>query len=251
MLHCTIRTGVNVFWCAFTSWKLFVVGPFLRHPPNLSCSLLCVCIGNFQVKEDEMSRACNTNGGEDECKVGKPEGKRPLGMPRCTWVDNIKIDLGAIGLDGMDWINLAQDRDQWRALVRTVMNLRVGSESELYYEPTVSRPVVSWNKAPIWGLRPDFYYCLTITGFWYGAPSLMRGRVCLLQCTMYNIQYILLSQIWDQFPVFISPKNRVARLYPKALGIMFLAPSGSIKCWEVIELLYNWQLLKKGSTSWS
>jgi hypothetical protein len=57
--------------------------------------------------------------------VGKPEGKRPLGRPRRWWVDNIKIDLREIGWDGMDWIDLAQDRDQWRALVNTVMNLRV------------------------------------------------------------------------------------------------------------------------------
>jgi hypothetical protein len=57
--------------------------------------------------------------------VGKPEGKRPLGRPRCRWVDNIKIALRETGWDGMDWINLAQDRDQWRALVNTVMNLRV------------------------------------------------------------------------------------------------------------------------------
>jgi hypothetical protein len=57
--------------------------------------------------------------------VGKPDGKRPLGRPRRRWVDNIKIDLGEIGWDGMDWIYLAQDRDQWRALVNTVMNLRV------------------------------------------------------------------------------------------------------------------------------
>jgi hypothetical protein len=57
--------------------------------------------------------------------VGKPEGKRPLGRPRCRWVDNIKMDLGEIGWDGMDWIKLAQDRDQWRAVVNTVMNLRV------------------------------------------------------------------------------------------------------------------------------
>jgi hypothetical protein len=56
--------------------------------------------------------------------VGKPEGKRPLGRPRCRWVDNIKIDLREIGCDGMDWTDLAQDRDQWRALVNTVMNLR-------------------------------------------------------------------------------------------------------------------------------
>jgi hypothetical protein len=56
--------------------------------------------------------------------VGKPEGKRPLGRPRCRWVDNIKMDLIEIGWDGRDWIELAQDSDQWRALVNTVMNLR-------------------------------------------------------------------------------------------------------------------------------
>jgi hypothetical protein len=57
--------------------------------------------------------------------VGKPEGKRPLGRPNRTWLDNIKIDLREIGWDGMDWIDLVQDRDRWRTLVNTVMNLRV------------------------------------------------------------------------------------------------------------------------------
>jgi hypothetical protein len=57
--------------------------------------------------------------------VGKPEGKSTLGRSRCRWVDNIKIDLGEIGCDGVDWISVAQDRDQWRAFVNTVMNLRV------------------------------------------------------------------------------------------------------------------------------
>jgi hypothetical protein len=57
--------------------------------------------------------------------VGKPEGKRPLGRSRRRWVDNIKTDLREIEWDDMDWIVLAQDRDQWRALVNTVMNLRV------------------------------------------------------------------------------------------------------------------------------
>jgi hypothetical protein len=56
--------------------------------------------------------------------VGKPEGKRPLGRPRRRWVDNIRMDLREIGWDGMDWIDLAQNMDQWRALVNTVMNLR-------------------------------------------------------------------------------------------------------------------------------
>jgi hypothetical protein len=57
--------------------------------------------------------------------VGKPERKRPLGRPRSRWEDNIKIDLREIRWGGMDWIDLAQDRDQWKALVNTVMNLWV------------------------------------------------------------------------------------------------------------------------------
>jgi hypothetical protein len=57
--------------------------------------------------------------------VGKPEGKRPLGRPRRRWVNNIKMDLGEIGWDGIYWIDLAEDRDQWRALMNTIMNLRV------------------------------------------------------------------------------------------------------------------------------
>jgi hypothetical protein len=57
--------------------------------------------------------------------VGNPEGKGPLGRPRRRWVNNIKMDLREIGWDGMDRFKLAQDRDQWRALVNTVMNLWV------------------------------------------------------------------------------------------------------------------------------
>jgi hypothetical protein len=57
--------------------------------------------------------------------VGKPKGRRLLGRPRRRWVDNIRMDLREIGWDDVDWIDLAQDRDQWWALVSTVMNLRV------------------------------------------------------------------------------------------------------------------------------
>jgi hypothetical protein len=57
--------------------------------------------------------------------VGKPEGKRPLGRPRCRWVDSVTKDLREIGWDGVDWMDIAHDRDQWRALVNTVLNLRV------------------------------------------------------------------------------------------------------------------------------
>jgi hypothetical protein len=57
--------------------------------------------------------------------VGKPEGNRPLGRPRRRWKDGIRMDLTEIGLGGVDWIRLAQDRDTWRAVVSAVMNLRV------------------------------------------------------------------------------------------------------------------------------
>ena len=57
--------------------------------------------------------------------VGKPEGKRPLGRPRRRWEDNIKMDLHEVGGGCEDWMELAQDRDRWRALVSTVMNFRV------------------------------------------------------------------------------------------------------------------------------
>ena len=57
--------------------------------------------------------------------VGKPEGTRPLGRPRRKWADNIKIDLQEVGCGSLDWIELAQDRDRWWTLVKSVMNLRV------------------------------------------------------------------------------------------------------------------------------
>ena len=57
--------------------------------------------------------------------MGKPEGRRPLGRARRKWEDNIKMDLQEVGCVGMDWIDLAQDRDRWRALVNPVMKLRV------------------------------------------------------------------------------------------------------------------------------
>jgi len=75
-----------------------------------------------------MGGACSKQGerrGAYKFWGGKPGGKRPLERTRRRWEDNIKTDLQEVGWDGMDWIDLVQDRDSWRALVNTVMNLRV------------------------------------------------------------------------------------------------------------------------------
>ena len=75
-----------------------------------------------------MGGACSAYGegrGVYRVLVGKPEGKTPLERPRCRWEDNIKMGLQAVGCGGMDWFELAQDRDGWCALMNVVMNLRV------------------------------------------------------------------------------------------------------------------------------
>jgi hypothetical protein len=76
-----------------------------------------------------MGGACSTNGGEQRNSyrllVGNPEGKKPLGIPRCRRVDNIKKDFREIGWDGVDWIDMAHDRDRWSALVNKVLNIRI------------------------------------------------------------------------------------------------------------------------------
>ena len=75
-----------------------------------------------------MSGACGAYGegrGLHRVLVGRPEGKRPLGIPRRRWEDNIKTDLQEVGGGCGDWVELGQDRDRWRVLVSTVMNLRV------------------------------------------------------------------------------------------------------------------------------
>ena len=75
-----------------------------------------------------MDGVCSAYGGEERrirVLVGKHEGKRLLGILRHRWEDNIRKDLQDVGCVGMDWIELAQDRDRWRALVNAVMNLRV------------------------------------------------------------------------------------------------------------------------------
>jgi hypothetical protein len=74
-----------------------------------------------------MCRTCITDGARRDAQnflVGKPEGKRPLARHRRRWEDNIKMDLREVGW-GMDWVDLAQDKDRWRAVVNAVMNLRL------------------------------------------------------------------------------------------------------------------------------
>jgi hypothetical protein len=71
---------------------------------------------------------CGTHGERRSVKrifIGRPEGKRPLGRPRCRWEDNIKMDIREIGINGANWIQLAQDRVQWLAFVNMIMNLWV------------------------------------------------------------------------------------------------------------------------------
>jgi hypothetical protein len=75
-----------------------------------------------------MGGSCSTYGEKSNAYrllVGKPDGKRPLGRPRRRWTNNIKIDFADTRWGGVDWIVLAQDRDNWRTLVNAVMNLRV------------------------------------------------------------------------------------------------------------------------------
>jgi hypothetical protein len=80
-------------------------------------------------EETELGGACSAYGGRVEVHTrfwwGKPEGKRPLGRPRRRWEDNIKMDLQEVGCEGMDWIELAQDRNRWRDFGNAVMYFRV------------------------------------------------------------------------------------------------------------------------------
>jgi hypothetical protein len=74
-----------------------------------------------------MGGTCNTNGEKNAYRlfVGKPEGRRPLGRPRRRWLDNIRMDLIEVGWGDVDWIGLTEDRDRWRALVNSELNLQV------------------------------------------------------------------------------------------------------------------------------
>jgi hypothetical protein len=90
---------------------------------NLYCSPSIIRI--IKSRRMRWARLVARMGSAYRILVEKPEGKRPLGRPRRRWEDNINMDLREIGWGGINWIHLAQDRDQWRALVNMVMNIRV------------------------------------------------------------------------------------------------------------------------------
>jgi hypothetical protein len=83
--------------------------------------------------------------------VGKRDGKRPLGRHRRRWEDNIKMDPKKVACSGMDWIELAQDRDRWRALVNLVMNLRVPLNASNFL--TSFKPVSFSRRTPLHGVK--------------------------------------------------------------------------------------------------
>jgi hypothetical protein len=140
--------------------------------------------------------------------LGKPGGTRPLGRPRRRWVDNIKMELREIGWDGMDWIDLAQDRDHWRALVNTVMNLRVpwnageflssctsGSFSrrvqlhEWVSEWTMISPVFLWGDREI-GIG-TFYVLYLLPPLGSFTTSLLKNRNCATSTQFPAVNYVV------------------------------------------------------------
>ena len=109
--------------------------------PSVTFKCLNYLMSNniFRVtKSNEMGGACSAYGGEKRYIQGfggeTCEGKRPVGKPRCRWEDNIKMDLQEVGCGGMDWIQLVQERDRWRALVNAVMNLGCSIKCEEYFD---------------------------------------------------------------------------------------------------------------------
>jgi hypothetical protein len=92
---------------------------------------------------------------------------------------------------------------------------------------------LSWYQAPIWGFWPDFYYCQTIVGFWYGVPSLTRGRVCLLQCTIYNLFYCLRFETpptWRTRSLYLYPPGTGWPGYTPRLWVLLRTPLRTDSC---------------------
>jgi hypothetical protein len=100
----------------------------LHNEEIMTCTAHPIYCAGDKMENNEMGGACSAHGerrGVYRVLVGKPDGKGPLGRSRGRWGDNIKTDLQEVGCEGMEWIELAQEWDRWRALVNAVMNLRV------------------------------------------------------------------------------------------------------------------------------
>jgi len=119
-------TGSIVLYGAET-WTLWEVNQ--QHPENFEiwCWRRTAISWNSFVKYETYYNVAHMGEERGVYRVllGKPEGRRPLGRPKCRWVDNIRMDHQEVGCGYMDWIGLAQDRDKWRTLVSAVMNLWV------------------------------------------------------------------------------------------------------------------------------
>ena len=134
------------------------------------------------------------------CRVllGKPEGRRPLGRPRCRWVDNIRMDLQEVGCGYMDWIGLAQDRDRWRTLVSAVMNLRVPWNAGNFL--TSCKPVSFSRRNLHHGVRK----LALMTTLHPSLPSIPISPICWHECywelfTAHTLLYINPIFGWPAF----------------------------------------------------
>ena len=129
-VHENLGAVSNFVSCTFGPKRDGVTGEWRKlHNEELN-DLYCLPIVVRVIKSRRMRWAghvarMEAGRGVHKVLVGKPEGKRPLGRPRRRWEDTIKMDLEDVGRGCGDWMELAQDRDRWRALVRTVMNFRV------------------------------------------------------------------------------------------------------------------------------
>ena len=133
--------------------------------------------------------------------VGRPEGKRPLGRPRRRWGDNIKMDLQEVGGGCEDWLELAQDRDRWRALVNTVMNLRVPKMRGISW--LAAKPVSFSRRTLLHGVSKYIsssstrnYLPMKMEQSVPKRRHINFGRRGITQKKAYNIQYT--AKVWNQ-----------------------------------------------------
>jgi len=142
-----------------------------------------------------MGGACGEGRGVHRILVGKPEGKRPLGRPRRRWEDNIKMDLQEVGGGCGDWMELAQDRDRWRALLSMVMNLRVPKMWGISW--LAAEPVSFSRRTLLHGVSKEGHFSLSFLFL------IIWHRTCILT----TIAELLLRPFWtdSQFVKSYNP----------------------------------------------